>query len=583
MKNNYIIGINFLHSDSSACIFKNGELLAAVEEERFTREKHTSLFPYKSIKFCLNVAKIDFSEVSRITINTNPLSSIKKKILFVIMNPRRLSLAYNSLKNIKKKISLKNLIKKVDNINLFKGPIEYIDHHESHIASSLYFSNFDETVNLSIDGFGDFVSCAWGKFKNGNNDIDKKIYFPHSLGIFYQSITQYLGFKNYGEEYKVMGLSSYGKPNFIKQISKLIYDTEDGFKLNLDYFIHHNEKIIFSNENGKINYKNLYSKKLYDLLGDERRVEEPIMQRHMDIAKSVQTVYENILFSLLNKLYQKYKIKNLTLSGGCAMNSVANGKIIENTPFQNIYVSPNPGDAGGSVGSACVSIVKSNKLVKKINNYAYLGSSYKNASISEIIQKKKLNKKYLVNYFDDEKILDVSSDLLIKTKIIGWFQGRMEWGPRALGNRSILADARNPRIKEIINKKIKRRESFRPFAPSILNEYREEWFNIDKEIPFMSEVYSIVEEKRKLIPGVTHIDGTGRLQTVTIESNKFYYSLISSFYKKTGVPLILNTSFNENEPIVNTPEEAINCFERTEMDALIIENWIISRKNINEN
>jgi carbamoyltransferase len=577
MRNNYVLGLNFLHSDTSACIFKDGVLLAATEEERFSRIKHVSLFPSKSIEFCLAEADIDLSEVNVISINSNPFSSITRKVIYTLKNFKRMNLAFSSLKNIKEKYSLRDYISRIDSNKKFNGKIEYIDHHESHIASSLYFSNFKKSVNLSIDGFGDFASSAWGIYLDKKNQIHGRIFFPHSMGIFYQAITQFLGFKNYGDEYKVMGLSSYGYPRFEKELSKIIYNTKKGFELNLDFFIHHNKKIISLNVNGQIQYKNLYSKKLLELLGPERNTNQEISQHHKDIASSAQKVYENTLFNLLNNLYSKYKIENLTLSGGCAMNSVANGKILKNTPFKNIYISPNPGDAGGSIGSAATFLINSDLNISPVSQYAYLGMNYSNKEIENTIHKNDIYKKFKVKKLSSDEIIEITTSLLIDSKIVGWFQGRSEWGPRALGNRSILADARNPNIKKIINSKIKRRESFRPFAPSILFEHTKEWFDIEKEVPYMSEVYSILKDKRELLPGITHIDGTGRLQTVSIHQNKKYFLLIKRFFERTGIPIILNTSFNENEPIVNSPIEAINCFERTSMDALVLENWIILR------
>ena len=578
MKDNYILGINFLHSDTSACIFKNGKLIAAAEEERFTRVKHTSAFPINSIYFCLEEAKIQIDQISKVTLNSNPFNALGRKVLFTLKNINRLKLGFNSLANVKKKININKYFSNLYPNKNKKLKFDYIDHHEAHIASSYYYSNFDESVNVSLDGFGDFVSCAWGSAtKNKKKLIDKKIYFPHSLGIFYQALTQFLGFKKYGDEYKVMGLSSYGDPKYVNEISNLIYNTNEGFELNLEYFIHHKDKIIISKKNNQIEYKNLYSLKIYDLLGKERENNQKISKKDMDIAKSAQLVYENILFNLLNKLYDKYKIKNLTLSGGCAMNSVANGKILKNTPFEKLYISPNPGDAGGSVGSVLVSLNNSNKKIHHINNYAYLGKEYSNENIQEAILKKKLSNNFTVSNHDQDKLLNLITQNLINSKIIGWFQGRMEWGPRALGNRSIIADARNPKIKDIINLKIKRRENFRPFAPSILKEHVKEWFNEEIDVPYMSQVYSIKNEKKNQLPGITHVDGTGRLQTVSKSENSLYYYLIENFYKKTGIPIILNTSFNENEPIVLSPEHALDCFLRTNMDMLVMGNWVVMR------
>ena len=577
MKDKFSLGINFLHSDTAACLFKNGELLAAAEEERFTRVKHTMDFPYNAINFCLDSEGLNISNIDFISINSNPFSSLLKKIFFMLKNPSSIGIALNSLSNSKKKFNLKNFISRIDNKKKFNGIIKYIDHHESHIASSLYFSEFESCVNLSVDGFGDFASCAWGPYDQGKLKIDKKIYFPHSLGIFYQAMTQYLGFKNYGDEYKVMGLSSYGDPTYVEKIKKLIIKEEEGFKLNLKFFNHHKSKILDQNKYNQAVYSDLYSEKLISLLGKPRSEREQINKEHMDLAKSIQFVYEDTFFHLLKILNKKYKYKNLSLSGGCAMNSVANGKIFANSQFKNIYISPNPGDAGGSIGSACININRELKKNIKVKNYAYLGSQFDNKTIEKTLKDSSIIKSYKIKYVSDAELYNEIARKISESKVIGWFQNKTEWGPRALGNRSILADARNKDIKDIINLKIKRRESFRPFAPSILYEQLSEWFELSKEVPFMSEVYSIKKNKKIEIPGVTHIDGSGRLQTVREKNNYKYYNLIKKFYELTGVPVILNTSFNENEPIVNTPMEAIDCFHRTNMDILVLENYIISR------
>ena len=579
MINSYILGLNFLHSDTSACIFKNGKLIAAAEEERFTRLKHTSNFPINAINFCLNEAEIKFSDIDTVTINSNPFTSFQKKILFTLKNFKRYKLAFKSISNIKKKVSLKKLISQnFDSENSFKGKIRYVDHHISHILSSSSYSGFEKSVNLSIDGFGDFASAAWGTSEQNKISIDSKVFFPHSMGIFYQSITQFLGFKKYGDEYKVMGLSSYGNPTYQKQLSKLLYNTDEGYKLNLKYFIHQDQNIFKNNKTGQIEYFDLYSQELKNLIGDERKFDDEINQRHMDIAKSAQVVYENTLFTLLTSLYQKYKIKNLTLSGGCAMNSVANGKILKKTPFEKVYISPNPGDAGGSIGSALFFLLEKGQKIENNINYAYLGSNYSDEDIEQVISQKDLKKNFFVKKYSDKDLYNFISDQLCLSKIIGWFQGKMEWGARALGNRSILADARNPKIKDIINKKIKKRESFRPFAPAILEEFTSQWFEIDKDVPYMSEVYKILKNKVNDLPGITHVDGTGRLQTVTKSNNNKFYCLIKNFYNKTNIPIVLNTSFNENEPIVESPGQAIDCFLRTNMDILVLGSWVISRK-----
>jgi carbamoyltransferase len=572
----YILGLNINHADTSAAIFKNNNLIAAVEEERFVRVKHYSQFPFNSIKYCLSEAKINMSQINFVTINSNPLKSFFKKIYYIFLNPRSINVGLSSLKNYEKKFSIIKLLNNVDQNNPFNGKIKYFDHHLSHLNSSS--NNFESSVNVSIDGFGDFSSCSWGVKKNNIIKIDDKIYFPHSLGIFYQAITQYLGFKNYGDEYKVMGLAPYGEPNYVKEISKLInYKNNCNFELNLKYFTHHKKKIFFIDNSGNPIFKNLYSKELIKLIGLERQNNEEVSKKHKDLAKSTQLVFEKILFNLLNDIYKKYKIKNLDLSGGCAMNSAANGKITQNTPFENVYVSSNPGDAGGAIGSAVCLI--SNKLKSNQINGAtpYLGNQYTNHEIEKIINKLNLGNKFSIKKIEDDLIFKMVANLITQSLVIGWFQGRMEWGPRALGNRSILSDPRNPKMREILNLKIKRRESFRPFAPAILYEEMHKWFELNKAVPHMSEVYNIIESKRSLIPAVTHIDGTGRVQTVNISDNFRFYNLIKEFKIQSEVPILLNTSFNENEPIVQSPEQAISCFTRTNMDILVLENWIISR------
>ena len=576
----YILGLNINHADTSAAIFNDLNLIAAAEEERFTRVKHEINFPLNAIRFCLAKAKINISQVNYITLNSRPLNSILRKFFFFLLNPKSYPLFFQNILNTKNKFSVGDFLNQLDAKNTFTGKVRYYDHHLSHLASSFYYSPFKKSVNFSVDGFGDFVSCSWGVAKNNELKIDGKIFFPHSLGIFYQAITQYLGFKNYGDEYKVMGLSSYGKPVYTKLISNLVYYKKKlNFELNLKYFSHYKKKIINIRKNQPPFFFDLYSSNLVKLLGPERKEKDEITQRHKDIAKSTQVVFENVFFNLLNDLYDKYKIKNLNLSGGCVMNSVANGKITSNTNFKNIYTSSNPGDAGGSIGSALCLL---NDINKKKKNQTfkdplpYLGDHFSNDEIESVIYKYKLKNKFQVKKLDNSQLFIYVANLISKSNIVAWFQGNMEWGARALGNRSILADPRNPKMKELLNLKIKKRENFRPFAPSIIYEHMRKWFETKCPVPYMSEVYKIKKNKRSLIPAVTHIDGTGRLQTVT-KANGRFYSLLSAFYKKTKVPIVLNTSFNENEPIVRTPEEAIECYLRTKIDVLVMQDWIIKR------
>lgn len=579
----FILGINAYHADSSACILKNNKILAAAEEERFNRVKHWNGFPIESIRYCLNEANISFDKIDHVAINSNSLSNITKKIFYSFKNILGNELI---LDRLLKKSKKNNLLK---DLNFFFGSkskfrIHFIDHHLSHIASSYLLSGFKESVIISVDGFGDFASASYGFAKNENFRIEKQILFPHSLGIFYQAITQFLGFPNYGDEYKVMGLAPYGKTTFMKQMNSILNFDEDNFKLNLEYFNHQKNKIDFISSEGSPIFNNIFNKKFENLFNiPQRKKNEQLSEVHFDIARSAQKMYEDVLFSILNYNFSKYQINKLCLSGGCAMNSVANGKIYRNTPYKSLYIPASSGDAGGAIGAALIVSQRNNKI--KINTYsknAYLGPSYSNLYIENLLSE---NNQSILEAGCEIVFLNNISEICIFTansisngKVIGWFQDRMEWGPRSLGNRSILCDPRLKNMKEILNQKIKKRESFRPFAPSVLREEVCNWFEEDDDVPFMMQVFQIKKKLRNRIPAVTHVDGSGRLQTVHKETNPKFYMLINEFKKITGIPILLNTSFNENEPVVCDPQHALNTFLRTKMDILVIGNYIIKRK-----
>jgi len=578
-----IIGINAFHADSSACLIIDGKLISAVEEERFNRIKHWAGFPLESIKYCLRESNLNLSDIDHISINIDPKANYFKKILFLIKHRPSLKLIFNRFKKKKKYNSIREILNKEFNGSNFNGQINNIEHHYAHLSSAFHVSPFEESCILSVDGFGDFASTAWGYGKNNKIKIDNKIHFPHSLGIFYQALTQFLGFKNYGDEYKIMGLAPYGKPTYVNQLRKILVTKPNGnFELNLDYFKFHKENFNYRWENGKVEIEDLYTDKIKTLLGPERIQGEDLTNFHKDLAHSTQKIYEEAFLNILNNLYDKYQNDNLCIAGGCGMNSVANGKIKDNTKFKNIYVQAAAGDAGGAIGAAFATHYKiSNKKRVFKMNHAYWGTSFNDNQILDCLKK---NEKIIENQKCSFKLISKNNELnkivandISEGKVVGWFQGKMEWGPRALGNRSILGDPRRSDMKDILNLKIKRRESFRPFAPSILREHVSDWFENDDDVPFMMKVYQIKEDKRKNIPAVTHVDGSGRLQTVYQETNKKYYDLINEFYKLTNVPLVLNTSFNENEPIVSSPEEALSCFLRTKMDTLVMENYIIKR------
>ena len=504
------------------------------------------------------------------------------QLLFLLTHRPDLKLIFEKIKKRKTYQSIKDTLNQEFKNDKFLGKVINIEHHLAHLSSCFHVSPFEESCVISVDGFGDFASSAWGYGKNNKINIDKKIHFPHSLGIFYQSITQFLGFKNYGDEYKIMGLAPYGKPKYLNEIKKILLLKPNGeFELNLKYFKFHKSNFNYTWNSGIVTIDDLYSSKIEILLGKSRAKDEELTDFHKDIAHSTQKVYEEAFLNIVNTLYKKYQSKNLCIAGGCGMNSVANGKVKKLTKFENVFIQPSAGDAGGAIGSAFSTYHDILKKPKSfIMKHAYWGNSYDESYINSVIQKYSLNLDQsldIKNIQDENELCKSVASYIADGKVIGWFQGKMEWGPRALGNRSILGDPRKTDMKDILNLKIKRRESFRPFAPSILSEYAKEWFEIDDKVPFMMKVYQIKEEKRSFIPAVTHVDGSGRLQTVNKEINRRYYSLINEFFKITEVPIVLNTSFNENEPIVCKPEEALDCFLRTKMDILVLENIIIKR------
>ncbi len=592
----YILGINAYHADASASLIRDGKVLNACEEERIRRIKHCTGFPLESIKWCMRDAGISIDKINYITINSDPQKHLYRKLFYTLSSKINSKFLIEKFKNKQKRSSIKNTFHKNFPDSQIKAKFVFIDHHLSHLASAYYLSPFDKSTVVSVDGFGDFASTAWGLGEGQSLKINDKIFFPHSLGIFYTAITQFLGFPNYGDEYKVMGLAPYGKPKYMNEMRELVKLLSNGkFILNLNYFLHTKEFIPIKWDKGAPILGNHYSNHFFKLFGMPRKKNEQLTQKHKDIASSAQFMYEESFFNLLNHTYKLHGSENLCIAGGCGANSVANGKISQRTPFKNIFVQPAAGDAGGAIGSALELWHNISKERCSPLRSSYLGHSYKNNQVEEFINTRvskelKNNKNFNIEIFSigdkliptEKDLLFFISELLTKGNVIGWFQGRMEWGPRALGHRSIISDPRNSNMQEILNKKIKKRESFRPFAPSVLKEEVKDWFEMsyqsDNNVPFMMKVYPIKIDKRKLIPAVCHVDGTGRLQTVTKEENGRYYRLIKTFFELTKVPMILNTSFNENEPIVSTIDEAFDCFARTKMDALVIEDKILLRK-----
>jgi carbamoyltransferase len=572
----YILGINAYHGDAAAAIVKDGQLLAAVEEERFNRKKHCAGFPAAAVRYCLETANISIDDIDHIGISRDPSAHLHKKILFSLSRLGNLSgLISARLANAAKVRDLPaDLAQALKMPNRFRARFHNVEHHKAHMASCFFVSPFEQAAILSLDGFGDFVSTMWGKGAESTIDILGQVEFPHSLGTLYTATSQYLGFPKYGDEGKVMGLAPYGKPTFVEEFRKIVTTNGDGFKLNLDFFRHHSEGVEMTWDEGSPTIGRIFSDRFIETFGPVRASGESLTTKHQDIAASLQARLEEASFHILQQLYERTKLKRLCLAGGVAFNSVMNGKILLNTPFREIFVQPAAGDAGTAVG-ACYYIY--NAILKQPRSYvmdhAYTGPGFSNQQVAEALRVSGLTFREL----SDSEVTQAAAKAIAEGRILGWFQGRAEFGPRALGNRSIVVDPRRPDMKDILNARIKKREPFRPFAPSILEERVGEYFEQTHPSPTMLMVYQVRAEKRDIIPAVTHIDGSGRLQTVSRSTNSRYYQLIEDFGKLTGVPVVLNTSFNEDEPIVCTPQEAINCFQRTRMDVLVLGNYMVER------
>jgi carbamoyltransferase len=596
-----ILGLNAYHGDASACLVRDGQIVAAAEEERFRRIKHWAGFPSEAIRYCLKEAGARISDVDRFAINSDPKANMLRRLSYAVTQRPDLKLIIDRVRNQGKRASIDSELKAAFPCDMIRGKICRVEHHLAHLASCFLVSPFREAVAVSVDGFGDFASAAWGIGKNSALSLGGRVWFPHSLGAFYQALTQYLGFPHYGDEYKVMGLAPYGEPRFLPEMRRIVLLQSDGtFALDLKYFRHHREKIAYEWSAGSPHVGTLFSAEIETLLGPARKNDEPLTDRHRDIARSAQAMYEEAFFHLLGHLHDRYRLTDLTLAGGCAMNSVANGKIRRLSPFKRTYIQSAAGDAGGAIGAALhvwhqligphskssaltvCSLSGDPDVGRPVMDHAYLGLGCDDQEIAVLLDDRSdelVAKCCSSEHITDElQLCQCAAEAVAQGKVVGWFQGRMEWGPRALGNRSIICDPRKADMKAILNLKIKRRESFRPFAPSIQREHVAEWFEEDDDVPFMMQVFQIREAKRSLIPAVTHVDGSGRLQTVYKQTNPRYWNLIEAFRVLTGIPMVLNTSFNENEPVVCRPEEALDCFLRTEMDALVLGDWLVRRR-----
>jgi carbamoyltransferase len=591
----YILGINAYHGDASAAIIKDGSLIAAVEEERFNRVKHCAGFPTESIRYCLETAGVQIEEVSHIGISRDPSAHLHRKILFAAsklarsIGPRPpgrrpegshrgiVGTVADRLANAARVRDLKDDIALALGVSRAQLTAQFhnIEHHRAHLASSFFVSPFDRAALLSIDGFGDFISTMWGVGEGNSIEVLGHVEYPHSTGIVYTATTQFLGFPHYGDEGKVMGLAPYGKPRFIEEFREIIRTENDGqFRLNLDYFRHHAEGVEMSWDEGSPVIGRIFSDEYASVFGPPRIPGSSLTDREHDIAASLQLRLEEVGFHILNHLHEETGLTDLGLSGGVAYNSVMNGKILLNTPFRRVFVQAAAGDSGTALG-VCYQI--HNEILKQDRGYvmegAYTGPEFSDAEIRAELDRSELT----YETYDDREVTRRAAKDMAEGAVLGWFQGRMEFGPRALGNRSIVVDPRRLVMKDTLNERIKKREPFRPFAPSILEERVGDYFEQTHPAPTMLMVYQIKQERRSEIPAVTHVDGSGRLQTVSREMNPRYYQLISDFFELTGVPVVLNTSFNENEPIVCTPRHAIDCFLKTRMDVLYIGNYAVRR------
>ncbi|MGQ0737261.1 MAG: carbamoyltransferase family protein [Acidobacteriota bacterium] len=583
-----ILGINAYHADVSAVLVRDGELVAAVEEERFRRVKHIAGFPRDAIRACLQMGGISGREVDRVGVSRNPRAHLVRKAWFALRHRPGGGLLRDRASNYRRVASVPDTLADV----LDLGPqarrptVHWVEHHPAHLASAFFVSPFDEAAVCAIDGFGDFVSTSWAVGRGHTLDVTRRIYFPHSLGLLYLAITQYLGFAKYGDEFKVMGLAPYGSPDLVDEIQHLVHlHPGGGFALDLAYFQHWLGASPMTWDEGEPTLGPVFSSRLEGLLGPARKGDEPLTSRHEAIAASLQVVFERAYFHVLNALHAATGLPSLCLAGGCAMNSVANGKLRTETPFERVYIQPAAADNGTALGAA---FYVWNHLLGRprrfVMQHGHWGPAFDEASLDADLgmRRDEIARRgcHVRTLTDTRALCEWTAARIADGLVVGWFQGRMEWGARALGNRSILADPRRADMRDILNVKIKLRERFRPFAPSITEEACAHYFTGAVPDPFMMQVYPVAADKRNVIPAVTHVDGSGRLQTVSRESNPLYWELIRAFERVTGVPVLLNTSFNENEPIVHRPSEAIDCFLRTGMDMLVLGNQVITKAHV---
>jgi carbamoyltransferase len=578
-----ILGINAYHANSSAAIVADGQLLAAVEEERLNRVKYAAGLPARAIQYCLGHAGVKLSEVDHIAIPRNPWARLGTKLRFATRMPK---FAIDRARVMKRFAGIQEDLAATFEVSpdTIRAKFHRIEHHRAHLASAFYASPFERAAILSADGLGDFASSMWALGEGPEMKHLGEVTFPHSLGMYYTALTQYVGFWKFGDEFKVMGLAAYGQPEFLDEFRRIVYaDGPLSFRLGLEYFNHQRQgaDMTWRDADQTPVLGRLFSTYLEERLGPARQADEPLEQRHRNIAASMQAALEEVLIAHWSELSRKTGEKSLCLAGGVAFNCVANGKIFGHSPFERVYVQPAAGDAGLAVGAA---LAVNHQVLGRprafVMDHAGWGPQFSTEEIRLALEPiRGAGDEIQIDQFDEETLVRTTARHISEGKIVGWFQGRAEWGPRALGQRSILADPRRPEMKEILNRRIKHREIFRPFAPSILEEASGEFFEKAHPSPFMTFAYNVRQEKRGVIPAPTHVDGTARLQTVSRTANPLYWKLIRAFGDLTGVPVVLNTSFNDNEPIVCRPEEALDCFRRTQLDVLVMGNFILEKKS----
>jgi carbamoyltransferase len=558
-----VLGISCYYHDAAACLVSDGSIIAAAEEERFTRKKHDNRFPEEAIAFCLAKAGMVIADIDAICFYEKPLLKLER----ILASGRQwaaqsLDLTrYQISQSLNERLFLPQVL--FDKLS-YSGRVMYVDHHLSHAASAYYISNFASSAILTVDGVGEWATTAQFIAENGVIRKHKEIHYPHSLGLLYSTVTAFLGFKVNNDEYKVMGLASYGKPRFRDKIEKLLTIYTDGsFRLNLKYFSY------------MYDAKRMYSNDFVELFGQPRVPEAPITQDHIDIASSVQAVLEDVMIRMTTAFQKETRQENICLAGGVALNCVANWRLVQETPFKHFCIQPASGDGGGSMGAALYGYFSSHSYpIRKLQHSTLLGPEFSDEEIEKELKSKDVS----FTKVDEQTLCRKTADLIHRNQIVGWFQGRMEFGPRALGNRSILANATNPSMKDILNSRVKFREDFRPFAPAVLQEKANEYFNFPFESPYMLFIAPVKTGKESLIPSVTHTDGTARMQTVSHDDNPRFHRVISEFESLSGIPIVINTSFNiRGEPIVCTPKDAINCFLKTDIDYLIINNFIVEK------